>query len=144
MISTSCKLMSVKCRCPLQFILQTIFYFRRDSYTCDKWMSKLTSSGWLTHVKDILTCGCLVAQCVERVGFIFKISTIYYIQYIKKRFFDKFYTIRDSVWHNWHCPRLLYWAIFSRWWRRNPAAHRKSWQYWIGVHSCPVKRWWCH
>jgi hypothetical protein len=33
----------------------------------DKWMSRLTISSWLTHVKDILNCGCLVAQCVEQV-----------------------------------------------------------------------------
>lgn len=34
----------------------------------DKWMNRLTISSWLTHVKDILTCGCLVAQCLERVS----------------------------------------------------------------------------
>ena len=44
------------------------FLFRRDSYTYEKWMNKLSSSGWLSHVKDILTCGCLVAQCIERVS----------------------------------------------------------------------------
>ena len=43
------------------------YFYRRDSYTYEKWVNKLNSSGWLSHVKDILTCGCLVAQCVERV-----------------------------------------------------------------------------
>ena len=42
--------------------------YRRDSYTYDKWVNKLNSSGWLSHVKDILTCGCLIAQCIERVS----------------------------------------------------------------------------
>ena len=37
------------------------------SASYDKWMSRLTISSWLTHVKDILNCGCLVAQCVEQV-----------------------------------------------------------------------------
>ena len=41
----------------------------------DKWMSRLTVSSWLTHVKDILTCGCLVAQCLERVR-------IFYVRWI--------------------------------------------------------------
>ena len=55
------------------------YHFLLDSYSklmeavtdtaCshDKWMSRLTVSSWLTHVKDILTCGCLAAQCIERV-----------------------------------------------------------------------------
>ncbi|XP_046578152.1 myotubularin-related protein 9-like [Haliotis rubra] len=34
----------------------------------DKWLSKLESSNWLTHVKDILTCACVVAQCVDKEG----------------------------------------------------------------------------
>ncbi|WAR17778.1 MTMR9-like protein [Mya arenaria] len=38
------------------------------SATQDKWLSKLESSGWLSHVKDILTCACLVAQCVDKDG----------------------------------------------------------------------------
>lgn len=32
----------------------------------EKWLSKLESSNWLTHVKDILTCACLVAQCIDK------------------------------------------------------------------------------
>lgn len=36
------------------------------SATLDKWLSKLESSGWLSHVKDILTCACLVAQCIDK------------------------------------------------------------------------------
>lgn len=32
----------------------------------DKWMSRLESSGWLSHVKEVLTTACLVAQCVDR------------------------------------------------------------------------------
>ncbi|ELU07118.1 hypothetical protein CAPTEDRAFT_168491 [Capitella teleta] len=34
----------------------------------DKWLSKLDSSGWLTHVKDALTCACVAAQCVDKEG----------------------------------------------------------------------------
>lgn len=36
--------------------------------TVDKWLSRLESSGWLTNVKDVLTCACLVAQCLEQDG----------------------------------------------------------------------------
>ncbi|KAK3607056.1 hypothetical protein CHS0354_015367 [Potamilus streckersoni] len=36
------------------------------SATTDKWLSKLESSNWLSHVKDILTCACLVAQCIDK------------------------------------------------------------------------------
>lgn len=32
----------------------------------DKWMGRLAGSRWLTHVKDVLNCACLVAQCMER------------------------------------------------------------------------------
>ncbi|GFQ68442.1 myotubularin-related protein 9, partial [Trichonephila clavata] len=34
----------------------------------DKWLSRLESSGWLTNVKDVLTCACLVAQCLDQEG----------------------------------------------------------------------------
>ncbi|KAK6167642.1 hypothetical protein SNE40_021620 [Patella caerulea] len=34
----------------------------------DKWLSKLESSNWMTHVKDILTCACVVAQCIDKDG----------------------------------------------------------------------------
>ncbi|XP_045182820.2 myotubularin-related protein 9-like [Mercenaria mercenaria] len=34
--------------------------------TQDKWLSKLESSNWLSHIKDILTCACLVAQCIDK------------------------------------------------------------------------------
>ena len=33
----------------------------------EKWLTKLTISSWLTHVKEVLNCGCLVAQCVAQV-----------------------------------------------------------------------------
>ena len=32
----------------------------------EKWLTKLTISSWLTHVKEVLNCGCLVAQCVAQ------------------------------------------------------------------------------
>merc|ERR1719188_131903 len=32
----------------------------------DKWMTRLAISSWLTHVKEILNCGCLAAQCVDK------------------------------------------------------------------------------
>ncbi|XP_054724545.1 myotubularin-related protein 9-like [Uloborus diversus] len=37
-----------------------------NSCSVDKWLSRLESSGWLTNVKDVLTCACLVAQCLEQ------------------------------------------------------------------------------
>lgn len=39
-----------------------------DGCSMDKWLSKLESSNWLTHVKDILTCACTVAQCIDSEG----------------------------------------------------------------------------
>ena len=36
--------------------------------THEKWLTKLTISSWLTHVKEVLNCGCLVAQCVAQVS----------------------------------------------------------------------------
>ncbi|CAH1776264.1 unnamed protein product [Owenia fusiformis] len=32
----------------------------------EKWLSKLESSNWLSHVKDVITCACVVAQCVDK------------------------------------------------------------------------------
>lgn len=32
----------------------------------DKWLSRLSSCGWLGHVKEVLNVACLVAQCVDR------------------------------------------------------------------------------
>lgn len=32
------------------------------------WLSKLESSGWLTHVTRVLTAACTTAQCIERDG----------------------------------------------------------------------------
>ena len=55
------------------------YHFLLDSYSklmeaCsdtsvshEKWLNRLTVSSWLTHVKEVLTCGCLVAQCLEKV-----------------------------------------------------------------------------
>ena len=37
------------------------------SATNEKWLNRLALSSWLTHVKEVLNCGCLVAQCVEKV-----------------------------------------------------------------------------
>ncbi|KAH9491937.1 Myotubularin- protein 9 [Bulinus truncatus] len=34
----------------------------------DKWLSKLESSNWLTHVKDIITSACVVAQSMDKDG----------------------------------------------------------------------------
>jgi len=32
------------------------------SCSVDKWLSRVTVSSWLTHVKEVLNCACLVAQ----------------------------------------------------------------------------------
>ncbi|CAM1324598.1 MTMR9 (predicted) [Pycnogonum litorale] len=34
----------------------------------DKWLSRLESSDWLGHIKDILNCACLSAQCIAQEG----------------------------------------------------------------------------
>lgn len=34
----------------------------------DKWMSRLESSNWLTHVQNTLNAACLVAQCIHQEG----------------------------------------------------------------------------
>lgn len=59
------------------------YHFLLDSYSklmeaCsdttvshEKWLTRLTISSWLTHVKEVLNCGCLVAQCVAQVRFFF-------------------------------------------------------------------------
>ncbi|KAK7475886.1 hypothetical protein BaRGS_00032854 [Batillaria attramentaria] len=39
-----------------------------SSTSMDKWLSKLESSAWLTHIKDILTTACVVAQCMDKEG----------------------------------------------------------------------------
>ena len=59
------------------------YHFFLDSYSklmeacsdmnssSDKWMTRLTISSWLTHIKEILNCGCLAAQCVDKVGTVY-------------------------------------------------------------------------
>ncbi|XP_071855548.1 myotubularin-related protein 9-like isoform X2 [Apostichopus japonicus] len=37
--------------------------------TTDKWLSRLSSCGWLGHVKELLNVACLVAQCIDRENF---------------------------------------------------------------------------
>ncbi|XP_077539573.1 myotubularin-related protein 9 isoform X2 [Haemaphysalis longicornis] len=32
----------------------------------DKWLSRLEASGWLGHIKNVLTCACFVAQCLDQ------------------------------------------------------------------------------
>lgn len=32
----------------------------------DKWLSRLESCQWLSHIKETLNCACLVAQCVDQ------------------------------------------------------------------------------
>lgn len=34
----------------------------------DKWLSRLESSNWMSHIKDTLNCACLVAQCLDQEG----------------------------------------------------------------------------
>jgi len=34
----------------------------------DKWLSRIESCGWLSHIKDVLMCACLVAQCINEEG----------------------------------------------------------------------------
>lgn len=36
--------------------------------TTDRWLARLEASNWLRHIKDVLTCACLVAQCVDQEG----------------------------------------------------------------------------
>jgi len=32
----------------------------------DKWLSRLDACGWLSHVKDAMTCACVTAQCIDK------------------------------------------------------------------------------
>lgn len=34
----------------------------------EKWLSRLDDSNWLRHTTDVLTCACLVAQCISHDG----------------------------------------------------------------------------
>lgn len=34
----------------------------------DRWLSRLESSNWMSHIKDTLNCACLVAQCLDQEG----------------------------------------------------------------------------
>ncbi|XP_067014319.1 myotubularin-related protein 9 [Anabrus simplex] len=36
--------------------------------TMDRWLSRLESSNWMSHIKDTLNCACLVAQCLDQEG----------------------------------------------------------------------------
>ncbi|XP_053209374.1 myotubularin-related protein 9-like isoform X1 [Panonychus citri] len=36
------------------------------SCSMDKFLSRLESCGWLSHIKDVLMCACLVAQCIDQ------------------------------------------------------------------------------
>lgn len=35
---------------------------------CSKWLTRLEASNWLGHIQDVLTCACLVAQCIDHEG----------------------------------------------------------------------------
>ncbi|XP_038650664.1 myotubularin-related protein 9-like isoform X1 [Scyliorhinus canicula] len=39
-----------------------------QSNSIDRWLSKLETSKWLTHLKTVLTIACMAAQCVDREG----------------------------------------------------------------------------
>lgn len=34
----------------------------------EKWLSRVEASNWLRHICDVLTCACLVAQCIDHEG----------------------------------------------------------------------------
>lgn len=36
------------------------------SCSSDKWISRLESSSWMTHISSVLTCACFIAQCIDR------------------------------------------------------------------------------
>lgn len=38
------------------------------STSMDRWLSRLESSNWMSHIKDTLNCACLVAQCLDQEG----------------------------------------------------------------------------
>ncbi|XP_037078968.1 myotubularin-related protein 9-like isoform X2 [Pollicipes pollicipes] len=37
-----------------------------QNQTVDRWLGRLVSSNWMSHVKDTLNCACLVAQCLDQ------------------------------------------------------------------------------
>lgn len=34
----------------------------------EKWQTRLETCNWLTHIKDIMNCSCVVAQCIDHEG----------------------------------------------------------------------------
>jgi myotubularin-related protein 9 len=50
------------------FVLFAVAASSDGGASMDKWLSKLESSQWLTHVKDVLTAACVVAQCMDKEG----------------------------------------------------------------------------
>ncbi len=52
----------------------------------DKWLSRLESCGWLTHIKDVLSSACLVAQCMDQEGWYHYITFYFYCL----EYFDSF------------------------------------------------------
>ncbi|KAI0223727.1 Myotubularin-related protein 9 [Lamellibrachia satsuma] len=55
-----------RCNVLHESLIKLIEASNDSSSSMDKWLSKLDSSGWLTHVKDIITCACVIAQCVDK------------------------------------------------------------------------------
>ncbi|XP_064597583.1 myotubularin-related protein 9-like [Liolophura sinensis] len=49
-------------------LIKLIEACNESNASMDKWLSKLESSNWLSHIKDILYCSCVVAQCVDKEG----------------------------------------------------------------------------
>lgn len=45
----------------------------------DKWLSKLDASGWMSYIKDAITCACVAAQCIDKEGSYFMF--FHYIQH---------------------------------------------------------------
>jgi len=37
--------------------------------TADKWMNRIETSGWFSHVTDVMNVACLISQCMDRDGF---------------------------------------------------------------------------
>ena len=51
------------------YTLNNLYYYTsHDNSDCN----------WLTHVKDILTCSCLVAQCIDKDGESYTLNNLYY------------------------------------------------------------------
>lgn len=58
----------IKLRGDIYFVINHVLACNDVGCSSDKWLSRLESSSWLTHVQTSLNAACLVAQCLDQEG----------------------------------------------------------------------------